>query len=67
VRQHERAANHLIGVLGIDAQAHMNFNGLVELREWTFFRTPIASSNGIGRGSICFFAASYFFPAFAIV
>ena len=31
-----RAANHLIGVLGVDAKTHVDFNGLVELGELEF-------------------------------
>ena len=30
---HDRAANHLVGVLGIDAEAHVHLDGLVELGE----------------------------------
>ena len=33
VRQDDRAADHLVGVLGIDAQAHRELDRLVELRE----------------------------------
>ena len=33
VRQHDRAAHHLVGVLGIDAQPDGHFNRLVELGE----------------------------------
>ncbi len=33
VRQHDRAADHLIGVLRIDAQTHVQLDGLVELGE----------------------------------
>ena len=33
VRQDDRAADHLVGVLGIDAEAKRELDGLVELRE----------------------------------
>ncbi len=33
MREHHRAADHLVGVAGIDAQADGNVHGLVELRE----------------------------------
>ena len=33
VRQHDRPAHHLVGVLGIDAQANRERDGLVEVRE----------------------------------
>ena len=33
---HHRAADHLVGMLGIDAQAHVHFDGLVELGELDF-------------------------------
>ena len=33
VRQNDRAADHLVGVLGIDAEAHVHFDGLIELGE----------------------------------
>ena len=33
MRQNNGAANHLIGMLRIDAQPHVNFDGLVELRK----------------------------------
>ena len=33
VRQHDRAADHLVGVLRIDAEAKRDLDGLVELRE----------------------------------
>jgi hypothetical protein len=32
VRQHHRAAHHLVGVLGVHPEAHGDFDGLVELR-----------------------------------
>ena len=32
VRQHDRAAHHLVGVLGIDAEAEREIDRLVELR-----------------------------------
>ena len=38
VRQHHRAAHHLVGVLGIDAQPQRQLDGLVELRELDFLR-----------------------------
>ena len=36
VRQHDGAAHHLVGVLGIDAEAHVQFDGLVELGKLDF-------------------------------
>ncbi len=33
VREHDRAADHLVGVLRIDAEAKRQLDGLVELRE----------------------------------
>ena len=33
VRQHHGAAHHLVGVLGVDAEAHRDLDRLVELRE----------------------------------
>ncbi len=36
VRQHDRAADHLIGVLRIDAETRGQLDGLVELREFDF-------------------------------
>ena len=36
VRQHDGAAHHLVGVLGIDAEPQRQLDGLVELRELDF-------------------------------
>ena len=36
VGQHDRAAHHLVGVFGIDAQTHMQFHGLVKLGKLNF-------------------------------
>ena len=36
VRQHDGAADHLVGVLGIDAKPQGELDGLVELRELDF-------------------------------
>jgi hypothetical protein len=44
VRQHDRAAHHLIGVLRIDAEPQRELDGLVELRELDLLHERIASS-----------------------
>ena len=36
VGQHDGAADHLVGVLGIDSQAHVQLHGFVELGEFDF-------------------------------
>ena len=44
VRQDDRAAHHLVGVLGIDAEPMGQLDGLVELGELDFCTSGIASS-----------------------
>jgi len=46
VRQDHRAANDLIGLLGIDPQTHVNLNRLVELRVAEFFQLLDRGSQG---------------------
>jgi hypothetical protein len=38
MRQNDGAADHLIGVLGIDSQTHRQFHGFVELGELNFLQ-----------------------------
>jgi hypothetical protein len=33
VREHDRAAHHLVGMLRVDAEAKRDFDGFVELRK----------------------------------
>jgi len=66
VGQDNRSTHHLVCMLGIDTKAHVYFDGLVELRVMDLFESAHRVFNRIRRSSICFFAASYFLPAFAI-
>ena len=61
VREDDRAAHHLIGVLGIDAEPQRQLHGLVELRELDFLHernrvldriTPIGSDLRLGSGEL---------------
>jgi len=38
MRQNDRPAHHLVGMLGIDAQTHGDFDGLVEFGELYFLQ-----------------------------
>jgi hypothetical protein len=57
VREHDRAADHLVGVLGIDAEAKRDLDGFVELRELhllhqgnrLFDRVRTIGDGGLGR------------------
>ena len=51
VRQHHRAAHHLVRVLGIDAQIQHQLHGLVELHEVRLLERSAASSRLYGRAS----------------
>ena len=46
VRQHHGAAHHLVGVLGIDAEAHRDVDRLVELGEADSLTVLTAASSG---------------------
>ena len=66
VRQNHRAANHLVGVLGIDAQAHRDFYRLVELGELDFLEQRHRILQRVRTLSTAVRAFSIFFPAFLI-
>ena len=51
VRQHHRAADHLVGVLGVDAQAHGDLERLVELGVRDVLRELDRLAQRIGPGS----------------
>ena len=38
MRQHDRAPDHLVGVLGIDSQPQSDLNGFVKLGEFHFLQ-----------------------------
>ena len=48
MRQNYGAANHLVGVLGIDAEPHGDFHGLVELGELDFLQERNRVLQGVG-------------------
>ncbi len=65
VRQNHRAAHHLVGVLGIDAQTQREFHRLVELGELHFLQKRDRVLQSVyGRCSTAVRAFSIFFPDF---
>ena len=67
MRQNDGAADHLVCVLRIDAETHMHFDSFIELHKMDPFQKAHRVFERIrSRASSCFFAASYFFPGFAI-
>ena len=65
LRQHDRAADHLVRVLGVDPEEHRDVDGLVELRELCVrnelhgLREPLPD-----EASTFAFAAETFLPIF---
>jgi hypothetical protein len=50
MRQNYRAANHLVGVLGIDAKTQGQIDGLVELRKLNFLEQRYRVFQHVGPG-----------------
>ena len=67
VRQHDRAADQLVGLLGVDPQPHDDLDGLVELRGVEGLQQPTASANGNGACRRPFRRAFIRFDCFTIV
>ena len=67
VRQHHRAAHHLVGVLGIDAEAHGDLHGLVELGEGDVLRRarPPRRAGTAAAPTLAADLLRYFLPCFA--
>ena len=65
VRQHDRAAHHLVGVLRIDAEPQRQLDGLVELRELDFLHERDGLFDRVGPiAATCARAAVNFLPCF---
>jgi hypothetical protein len=65
MRQHDRAADHLVGMFGIDTQAHVKLDGFVELGELDLLDKRHGLFDGVGLSLDLSEGGSIFFTLFA--